>query len=667
MHYKHLPSSVDYREDINGLRAWAVMAVVLFHFSLLGVSGGFVGVDVFFVISGYLMTAIVMKGLLQGNFSIKRFYLARARRILPALLVLVVVLLILGWFILPTPDYKTLGAQSVDAVSFMSNIYFWMRTGYFDSSAYEKWLLHTWSLSVEWQFYLIYPVLLVLAWKVKASLRSIGFVLCVLFLGSLIASIVTTQTNATAAFYGLHTRAWEMAAGGLVYLIAIQYVLDVRVRQMLLWTGWIGLITTFFVLSNTFKWPGSWAVLPVLSAVFILLANQTSSWLTENAVAQWLGDRSYSLYLWHWPLVVLLHFTGLNTDLVWLSMALILSLFLANFSYQWIEVPTRKILSKRSFKKEMWLILFATLFVAALAATVQNTVFSGRMDAAVERLASGEVDYQSKAVGVQCAGESDGKGHVVQDCFVHAGDKLGAILVGDSNAPTLVSQLGFVAGNVQKSIKLWSQAGCPALQNAYYADVASDKVFDSCAKFNEWFVKEAERFAGTPIVIANRLSMYMLGTNDANYEKEKGKPRLFFTKQYQAPAPEFLQEFEEHYVETLCQLAKTNPVYVMRPLPEMVVNVPQALSRNIVLASQDTKKDIDLLRSDYDIRHTVSFRAQDKAAEACGIKILDPTEYLCDADKCNGSVNLVPWYADSNHLNSVGADRLIPMFEKVFK
>jgi len=665
--FLHLPSSIDYREDINGLRAWAVLAVVLFHFSLFNINGGFVGVDIFFVISGYLMTAIILKGVLKNDFSIKRFYLARARRILPALLVVVAVLLVLGWFILPTPDYKTLGAQSVDALSFMSNIYFWMRTGYFDSAAYEKWLLHTWSLSVEWQFYLLYPLLITLVWKLRAQLSSIWALLILLFVGSLVSSILITPHDSTAAFYGLHTRAWEMAAGGLVYLAAMTYIFNNRVQKLLLLTGWLLFFVSIFALSNDMGWPGYWAMLPVGSAVLILLANQQNSVLTINPIAQWLGDRSYSLYLWHWPLVVILHFTGLYIELMWVVVALLLSVFLAHLSYRWVEVPTRSYLSQKTLKKEMWLILFATLFVIAAAATVQNTVFSGRMDAAVDKLANGQIDYNALTKSVQCQGESDGKGHITQDCFVDKLNPLGAILVGDSNAPTVVSQLGTVASENGKSIKLWSQAGCPAVQKAYYADVASDKIFDSCYRFNEWFVDETKNHPNVPIVIINRLSMYMMGTNDSGYEKEKGKPRLYFTEQFERPEPIFLQEFEQHYIDTLCQLAQTNPVYVLRPLPEMIVNVPQTLSRNLVLGVARQDKDISLSRLDYDERHKASFIAQNKAASACGVKVLDPTEYLCNAESCQGSVNLMPLYADSNHLNAAGADRLIPMFRKVFE
>lgn len=378
IHYKHLPSPVKFREDINGLRAWAVIAVLLFHFSLIGLPGGFAGVDVFFVISGYLMTAIIVGGYEKGNFSIWKFYMARARRILPALLVVIAVLLALGWFWLPTPDYQALGAQSAFGMSFLSNIYYWRSAGYFDSAAEEKWLLHTWSLAVEAQFYVLYPIFIALVWKFWKSLKAITIGILILFISSLVLNLVVTGWNPSGAFYLLPTRGWELAAGGLVYLIAKQGFASESVKRNGYWLGWILVVASFFFITEHLAWPGYWAILPVFGTSLIILGQRESCKLTDNAVAQWLGDRSYSLYLWHWPLVVALYFASLQNEWSWVIGAFALSILLAHLSYKFVETPTRQFLSASKTKLEVAIIAGVMLILVGGGISVKIIGFENR-------------------------------------------------------------------------------------------------------------------------------------------------------------------------------------------------------------------------------------------------------------------------------------------------
>ena len=216
------PPAVNFRKDINGLRAWAVMVVVLFHFGVPGFSGGFIGVDIFFVISGFLMTNILIKKLENPHqkFSVWDFYLARAKRIVPALLVLCITLLALGWLMLPPQDYRSLGMHTLTSVLFATNIQYWREAGYFDAASHDKWLLHTWSLSVEWQFYLLLPLLLWGVWRWWPGRVYAVRCLSLVFLASLGLSVWLTTQKPEAAFFLLPTRAWEMLAGGLVVLLA---------------------------------------------------------------------------------------------------------------------------------------------------------------------------------------------------------------------------------------------------------------------------------------------------------------------------------------------------------------------------------------------------------------------------------------------------------------
>lgn len=202
-----------FRYDINGLRAYAVLAVLLFHFNLFGVNAGFIGVDLFFVISGYLMTSIVVRGLEKNNFSFGNFYLSRLRRIVPALLVLISVFTIFAWFYLTTPALKKFSKEAFSAALFFSNISYGFEGSYF-SQPFGKWFLHTWTLGLEMQFYLLYPVFLALMWRVFSSEVTRISAVLTFFIGSFILCLIVASWKPTIAFYLLPTRAWEFVGGG---------------------------------------------------------------------------------------------------------------------------------------------------------------------------------------------------------------------------------------------------------------------------------------------------------------------------------------------------------------------------------------------------------------------------------------------------------------------
>lgn len=305
---------IGFRPDINGLRAWAVIAVVLFHFGVPGFDGGFVGVDVFFVISGYLMTRIIATGLATGRFSLGAFYLARARRIVPALLLVCLAVLGVGWFFLPPFDFSRLGSQVLSAALFISNIRFSREGGYFDVAAHEKLLLHTWSLSVEWQFYLLLPLLLMVVFRLGRGPKWIPATLLLSFTASLLASVLSTPSAPTQAFYLLPTRAWEMVAGGLVYCLATRVELSALSRRALETLGLALIVASIALFDSNSPWPGWRALVPVLGAALVLWAARVDSVWTGNWLAQRLGDSSYSIYLWHWPLVVLLGYLGWRNE-----------------------------------------------------------------------------------------------------------------------------------------------------------------------------------------------------------------------------------------------------------------------------------------------------------------------------------------------------------------
>ncbi|KAA1161003.1 acyltransferase [Pseudoalteromonas fuliginea] len=320
-----------FREDINGLRAIAVIAVVLFHFRPAWMPGGFAGVDVFFVISGFLMTGIIFRGIEKESFSILKFYVARANRIIPALSLLCLALLVFGWLYLIPMDYKTLGKHAGSSISFLSNIIYWRESGYFDSSSQEKWLLHTWSLSIEWQFYIIYPLILV-AMKRFMSISAMKKAILIGTIIGFIFSIIITYNWPNAAYFLLPTRAWEMMIGGVAYL----YPFNLRGKQKKI-TEWVGIIlifSSYIFISKSSPWPGYLAIFPVLGS-FMIIQAKSNGFITHNKVFQKLGAWSYSIYLWHWPLVVTIFYFSLNDLFIYLGITL--SIFLGFLSHTYIE------------------------------------------------------------------------------------------------------------------------------------------------------------------------------------------------------------------------------------------------------------------------------------------------------------------------------------------
>lgn len=649
---QHLPSSVPYREDINGLRAWAVIAVLLFHFQLPGLGAGFIGVDIFFVISGFLMTAIIVKGLERNNFTIWKFYMARARRILPALMVVITVLLALGWFWLPTPDYQTLGLQSAYSLSFLSNIYFWRSTGYFDSAAHEKWLLHTWSLAVEAQFYLLFPIFLIILWKIKQQLKTLFWGLGLVLFASLTLSIVVSQWKPTATFYLLPTRGWELAAGGLAFLIGREVSSLQKYSKPLLWNGFGLWAIAMLLLDGSYAWPSGWALLPVLGTVLIILANQSQAKLTVNPVAQWLGDRSYSLYLWHWPLVVALYFAGMQNDWLWVSGAIALSLVLAHLSYHLVEVPTRSYLSASSLLKEVFVIALAGLVIGLAAVSVRVFTFENRLPPEVE-IAAMEANNQDPRKD-KCAPDSNGNNP--KKC-IYGENKISAVVFGDSHARATISAVGEAAKNKGLGVLYWGMTSCPTILDLKYdgPKVETTRSRANCANLLDQGLQYlAKAHDGLPLISVSRTSSYIVGPNEPNLIAEK----------VQTLSSKYFDHNLRQLTITACEIQKERQVYLVRPIPEMGVDVPKTLSRNIMFGRGND--DIKITLEEYHDRHKLVWEAQDQAAEQCGVKILDPLPYLCDDQYCYGSRNGRPLYYDDDHLSEYGNKFLVPMFLKVF-
>ena len=644
---------MQFREDINGLRAIAVIAVVLFHFNSSWIPGGFAGVDVFFVISGFLMTGIIFKGLEQENFSILRFYVARANRIIPALAILCIVLLILGWFYLTPQDYKALGKHAASSVAFVSNVTYWLESGYFDALSSEKWLLHTWSLSVEWQFYLIYPLVLVALYKFisidmmkKVVLVStiLGFVFCVL----------VTYKWSKGAYFLLPTRVWEMMLGGVAYL----YPFSIKGKQKKLveWTGITLILGSYFLISKDTPWPGYFAVFPVLGAFLVIQAQRNNSIVTSNIVFKKLGAWSYSIYLWHWPLVVIIYYFSLNNNYIYIGIAL--SVLLGFLSNKYIE----KIKFKSDFNKRLDYLKCKPLYLALIVGitgyiVISNNGFDSEVRLTSEQLIVTNGMHRNNREHY-CGSLIDGDS---PSCRYGEGE-VKAIVLGDSHAQALIEGIGVQVKLHNGSVIDWGLTACNTIKGLYTTDRLGNVIDDSCGKLiSKLIIRAGNEFKGVPIIIINRTSQNLIGHNE---DKTSSPPNRFVDERFQTRNDAYRENLVSHMVDTICEFTENNPVYLLRPVPELKINVPKSMFRSTL--TQNQMERVKLPKLEYDTRQKTAYQMQNKAVQKCGAKILNPIPFLCDLEFCHGDIDGKPLYFDDDHLNLYGTKIISPVFDEVF-
>lgn len=333
----------DYRPDIDGLRAIAVLSVVVFHAFPALIPGGFVGVDIFFVISGFLISKHIWEDLSAGKFSIKTFYARRVRRIFPALSVVLLACLLMGWVILTPGEYEKLGRHVFAGALFLSNFLFWQESGYFDSAADTKPLLHLWSLGIEEQFYIAWPLFLAFFWRYN---KRLGWALLGVMGISLAYSMIVVRNDVVADFYSPFTRFWELALGAyLAYITAQKLTISAANRNHFSWLGLCLILGAVVITKDNYHFPGAWALLPTLGAVFLIYAGE-GAWLNRNVLSHrllvWIGLISYPLYLWHWPLLSFVRIIESETPSVGVRFLLIAASFiLAWLTYKLVERPLR--------------------------------------------------------------------------------------------------------------------------------------------------------------------------------------------------------------------------------------------------------------------------------------------------------------------------------------
>ncbi len=424
-----MAGTLSYRPDIDGLRAIAVAAVVAFHAFPERVSGGFTGVDIFFVISGYLITGIIVAELEKGKFSLAHFYARRVRRILPALLLVSAATFAIGWHLLLPDELAQLGRMLLSMAAFSSNFMLWSETGYFDPAASENPMLHLWSLAVEEQFYLIWPIaVLALSrlrhfWWVVLAGATCSFVVCGLL----------TASHPSTAFYFPVSRGWELLAGALLVAVR-ERKFSARLADLISSVGIILILWSIFWLTEADHFPGWAAAMPVLGATLFIQAGP-HAWpnrvLSSRALVS-LGLVSYPLYLWHWPLLVYARQANGGQLTHWgAAVVIAASLALAFLTFRLVELPVRGLPWRRAVPAAA----VAALAAFGVAGGITNVAggFEGRYDEQARQVAAFRYDYVKAFRGGTCFLNPDQTYEDFADCGLS--DRTGkprTLLWGDS-------------------------------------------------------------------------------------------------------------------------------------------------------------------------------------------------------------------------------------------
>lgn len=344
----------NFRYDISFLRVIAIISVVLFHYQFSFFKGGFIGVDVFFVISGFLMTKIIVNGFNQNTFNLVSFYKKRVTRIIPGLLVMILLTSIAVFTLLPT-QFVSFLSSAFSSSLFFSNFYYYSNVGYFEQKSHLNFLLHTWSLSVEWQFYMLFPIILIAGKKLGLLKENrLKYFFLVLLLLSFFIMIYTNSYNQSLSFFSTQTRAWEMILGSFAFIYNKKvYKINNNAKLVISLLSYTCIIF-YFVKAKDYNWPSYITILPAM-ATAIIIALQYDWSIYKNKILKYIGDISYSLYLYHWPLYVFSYFFTLDTRLRYKLFFILVSVILAILSYEIVE--------KRNYSKQVNKIIFASVCI----------------------------------------------------------------------------------------------------------------------------------------------------------------------------------------------------------------------------------------------------------------------------------------------------------------
>lgn len=658
LHNSHL----SYRPDIDGLRALAILPVLVFHSFPQWLPGGFIGVDIFFVISGYLITSIIFKAHHGGGFSLLDFYSRRIKRIFPALILVLVFCLTAGWHILQADEYHSLGKHVAAGAVYVSNLILMNEAGYFDTAASLKPLLHLWSLGIEEQFYLVWPLVLMLVLRANLNLpKTILLLLAVSF--SL--NIAYVGAEPIRVFYLPFTRSWELLIGSaLAYLsLYFPHLLpdklqnnDKRLANFLAWSGFALIVISLTMLHKGDSFPGRLAVLPTLGAACLIAAGK-HSWFNRHVLANkisiFIGLISYPLYLWHWPILSLAHIALDETP----SAGILLAALGLSFVLAW---GTYLLVEKRLRFRSHWSVatgLLLALIIVGMAgyAVTLHVGYPNRIKQIDARAADlGDANWVKKGLRVQNAC-LEKFGAIFSDyCMIQDIRRPPTVLLlGDSNANHFFPALVRAYEGSGENVLNLGQGGCPPFEGI---NVIIHQGNLHCGKVLEEALSYAERTASIKTVVLSTMGQeYVTGER---YLYDKDKDENFIRLEYSgSPAENNPYEmFRLAMQKTIRRLvAAHKDVIFIASIPRM--NFSPSVCLNIrpwqparsdkVCAIPRTVVDADY----------IPYRklAANVLQEFPSVRIWDPSRDLCDEHYCWAMRNGVLLYRDEAHLTEAGS------------
>jgi peptidoglycan/LPS O-acetylase OafA/YrhL len=645
-----------FRPDIDGLRALAVALVVAFHCGISAASGGFVGVDIFFVLSGYLITSIlVVEQRETGRIDFAAFYARRVRRLLPASALMLLVTLVLCAAVMAPSELRAAARAGRATSLYLANYFFSLNAAdYFSSDVKGNPLLHMWSLAVEEQFYLFWPLLIFaggkLVGRAHSSRAAITWILATVTAASLALCVITTSRTTIDAFYGLPTRAWEFGLGGLAALIyADGSAVRGRLWQVLGAIGFIGLLLSGVMIPVNGDFPGWLALFPVISTVMVLVSAQA---LPSNPVARllatrpfrWLGTLSYSWYLWHWPFLVLYAVVVAEPTVTGRVGAAMLALAVAAAAYRWVENPVR---FHPQLAKSGSAVPSLVMGVMLLAVGFGAAHLTQRYAEHLEQLPTLRVYTEAKADIADMPRERcvslPGSTELLTCEFGDRGSATSMILFGDSHAIQWFDAMKTIADQQHVRLVTVLKSGCPAAGLAPPLPVASFR-----AECEPWRRQAFDRIASL------KPSLVVLSSASHFVDRET------------AGLTTSADAWEAATRRTFARLVTSAAsVLLLRDTPYPGFDIPVCLSRN------QMQRGLSVRTCDFGLSGAINESARQAESRALAafpqVAVWDPATFICSGNHCPAVADTVVTYRDDNHLTGRFARTLAPALWSVLR